>query len=166
MITKCPHCSTRFKVRDDLKGKNAKCPKCKQSFTIRECVVKATPPIQTTKDLRDKVEVCANCRRGISKRDKAYSIDGKIFCAECGIRFGKPETVQDGKHKSEPPLCFFCQKNAPQEESVCRIPMFKGINFGDSFWKTPSRLEQFMFHTRVAYVPRCERCKSLHDRRD
>lgn len=83
MITKCPHCKTKFKARDDLKGKKTKCPKCKQPFTINECVVKATPPIQTTQDLRDRVEVCANCRRGISKRDKAYSIDGKIFHAEC-----------------------------------------------------------------------------------
>ncbi len=36
MITKCIHCNTKFKTRDDCKGRKAKCPKCGQPFTIQK----------------------------------------------------------------------------------------------------------------------------------
>lgn len=43
MVTQCPNCKTKFKARDDWKGKVTKCPKCQQPFTVGEVAAGPQP---------------------------------------------------------------------------------------------------------------------------
>ncbi|QDU40997.1 hypothetical protein Mal4_53620 [Maioricimonas rarisocia] len=36
LIARCPHCDSRFRVREELAGKRARCRKCRETFTIDE----------------------------------------------------------------------------------------------------------------------------------
>ena len=83
MITKCPHCNTRFKAPDDSKGRKTKCPKCEEPFTIHEFAGEAVPSTGA-KDIRKKEpDVCARCARKIGQDEQTYVFKGVIVCAEC-----------------------------------------------------------------------------------
>lgn len=89
MITKCPHCNTKFKVRDEYKGKKTKCTKCSQPFTIAEFTAKPSPSTGETDVDKKKVEVCAKCGKTIGKLEKSYPFKGVVVCAECDGKLRK-----------------------------------------------------------------------------
>lgn len=83
MITKCPHCNTKFKVRDEYKGRKTKCSKCEQSFTIGEFIAKPAPSNRETNGDKKKVKVCAKCGKRIGKLEKSYPFKGVVICEGC-----------------------------------------------------------------------------------
>lgn len=92
VITKCPHCNTKFKVSDDYKGRKTKCPKCKQLFTISEFIDKPAPSTGETKSAKRKLEVCTSCGGTIGRLEKTCVFNGEIVCAECDKKLRKPLT--------------------------------------------------------------------------
>ncbi|NIT55652.1 MAG: hypothetical protein GWN00_05250 [Aliifodinibius sp.] len=79
MITKCPHCNTKFKARDDLENKKTKCPKCEQPFTISKFIPHSTPQVNNVSTGEKSVDTCASC--GKPKRE-GIVYKGNV-CFEC-----------------------------------------------------------------------------------
>lgn len=83
MITKCPHCNTKFKAHDDLKGRKTKCPKCERLFTIVEFSSARKVGAGQNDIPLNGLEICTSCKRTIGRLEKAYVFNDEIVCREC-----------------------------------------------------------------------------------
>ena len=83
MITKCPHCSAKFKARDDWKDKKTKCPKCEQSFTIEEFIADARSPVPKTNLGKKGLETCTYCMATIGRLETTHVFNKMVVCARC-----------------------------------------------------------------------------------
>lgn len=103
----CPNCQTRMRWSEEYWGKKLRCPKCKQIFVIQKPseekvapvssepkfshsldVEKETGKVQKDKNLKlpgfdNQSDICANCGRAIAENERAYEIDGRLFCVAC-----------------------------------------------------------------------------------
>lgn len=104
MITKCPHCNTKFKVRDEYKGRKTKCPKCQQTFTIQEFGGEPMASTGETNGAKKKVEVCAKCGRTIGELEKSYPFKGIAVCIQCNkeLRSSQHRQGEGVKETSRP----------------------------------------------------------------
>lgn len=83
MITKCPHCDTKFRAPDKSKGKLAKCPKCEQSFTVEEFVGEPMRSSGKTNTGKKELETCTYCMAKIGRLEKTHVFNKMVVCAEC-----------------------------------------------------------------------------------
>ena len=107
MLIECPQCQIRMNWKEEYWGKKVRCPKCKRIFVIQKpSDEKDTPVSSKTKfsnslvvekekakvqeDKKSKLpgldnqgDICANCGRAIAENERAYEIDGRLFCVTC-----------------------------------------------------------------------------------
>ena len=119
MKTECPHCKSRFTVREESVGKKAKCPKCSQPFTI-ELVSEA--PVEAAVTSREEVkrpdETCSECGEVIGPEQQACVHKGNIVCGQCYNKLtnaGKEEPAESAaveekveRKKSLKTLYLYC----------------------------------------------------------
>lgn len=89
MITKCPHCNTKFKVRDEYKSRKTKCSKCEQSFIIAGFIRDVASPIPNSDLGKEGPKTCNSCWTTIGNLEKGYSWNNLVLCAECYEDFRK-----------------------------------------------------------------------------
>ena len=83
MITKCPHCNAKFKVREEYKGRKTKCSKCQQPFVIGESITESKGPAPKKETVQDTPKLCARCGRMIGQLESCYPFKGVVACTEC-----------------------------------------------------------------------------------
>ena len=97
MKTECPHCKSRFTVKEESVGKKAKCPKCIQMFTIEllsEASVEAA--VASSEESKRPDEVCSECGAVMGSEEQACVHNGNIVCEKC---YNKLKDI--GKEKKE-----------------------------------------------------------------
>lgn len=83
MRTRCPHCRSGFKVRDEHQGKNAKCPICGKHFVVREIPETTSSSSGVSGPTSRRTVRCANCEGDIPEEDRGIMFRGRPVCAKC-----------------------------------------------------------------------------------
>jgi predicted Zn finger-like uncharacterized protein len=96
VITKCPHCNAKFKVRDEYKGRKTKCSKCKQLFTIDEFIAK---PVPSTRVKCIPKKKCIVCGESFSDDEILQTINNNFICKRCFKERQEQQTSGTGKKK-------------------------------------------------------------------
>jgi predicted Zn finger-like uncharacterized protein len=97
-----------------------------------------------------------------------------ILCAISGWRYASAASKEEYHPKRD--ICFFCQNNAAHEEAFYPSPMFKVIDTKKGWGGTINRMDGALiavalgkiiyYQVMTEKVPRCEQCKSWHDRNE
>ena len=120
MITKCPHCDSKFKVRDEYKGKKTKCPKCKQPLTIGEFAVKGVSKLSETstdgdKDICDVLGLDSLEAKSPQERDQQATSKSAIYkCYVCGQRCPWDPVLNANYN----PICKRCSEKQKVEREM------------------------------------------------
>lgn len=153
MKTQCPSCHTKFKAPEEHENKKIKCPKCSQPFVITRLIEKIPKKSHSNPTLSKKG----------SGQDIPRHIEDELVVTFTGTESGS---------------CFFCLDGQGSDDSVCHAPMHKIWKVKGEAWDRLFRsgllgglavllpAKTVFFHVRIIQLPRCERCRDLHDRDD
>jgi len=123
MKTECPHCKSRFTVKEESVGKKAKCPKCSQAFTIEllsEASVEAV--VTSREEVKRPDEVCSECGAVIGTGEQACVHKGNIVCDKC---YNKLKDI--GKEKKEESAAVEEKGGAKRSLKIMYVYCWAGI---------------------------------------